>query len=204
MKERVFISPPVHSDGSRDLFATSIDVAVITSTFQLMVESFREPNITTKKSEDLVIDVDFDHHLLDDELHDPLVDELDFTVEEYEWPVQVKGQKIGSIRGAMMDNLEDLDRSHQWIVSVSIAPNFPEYFAEQVSIKYPDKLPSELAQNDPDTYWILWKNCLDEWKNLLPSTYQNRHLALITHIKVKIKAKGPIKLEILDANKNLF
>jgi hypothetical protein len=204
MKERVFISPPSHSEESNNLFAKSIDVAKITSTFQLMVESFKEPSTATRKSEDLIIDVDFDHHLPDDELNDPIADEFDFSVDEYEWLVKVKGQMIGSIRGAMADNLTDLDRSHQWIVSVTIAPNFPEYFAGQVSIKYPDKPPGELAKNDPDTFWILWKDCLDEWKNSLPSIYQNRHLSLISYIKNKITAKGQMKLEIYDANKTLF
>jgi len=204
MKERVFISPPFYSQGSGSKFASAIDVAMIKSTFQLMVESFREPSITTRKNEDTIIDVDFDHHLPDDEIYDPLVDELDFSVDEYEWLIKVKGQMIGSIRGAMADNLEDIDRSHQWIVSVSITPNFPEYFTGQVVMKYPDTLPRELAQNDPDTYWILWKNCLEEWKNLLSSTYQNRHLSLISYIKTKIKVKGQMKLEIFDTNKNLF
>lgn len=204
MKERVLISPPMHSESLRSLSARSIDVAMITSTFQLIVESFREPSTATRNNEDLVIDLDFDHRLPDDDLQDPLVDELDFSVDEYEWFIQVKGEKIGSIRGAMADNLEDLDKPHHWIVSVSIEPNFPEYFAGQLLIRYPNELTRDLLLNDPDAYWVLWKDCHDRWEGLLPSIFQNRYSSLIAYIKAKIKAKGQIKLEIYDVNKSLF
>jgi len=204
MKERVFITPAFDRARSANQLPTSVEIGKITSTFQLMKESFGEPSASTENIEDLVIDEDFEYHLPDDELNDLLVDEIDFLVNDYEWFVRSEGQRIGFIRGSMADNLEDLDKPHQWIVGVLMEPNFTEYFSKHMTNMAPAKHPDDLLQDNPDLYWKLLKDFHDDWKNLWTSRFQSRNISLTTHIKAKIRGMGDIKLEVFDANKNLF
>ena len=204
MKERVFITPAFDQERSANQLPTSVEIGKITSTFQLMKESFGEPSASTEKIQDLVIDEDFEHHLPDDELNDPLVEEIDFSVNEYEWFVRPEGERIGYVRGAMADNLEDLDKPHKWIVSVLMEPNFTEYFTRHMANMAPIKHPEDLLQDNPDLYWKLWKDFRDDWKNLWTSRFQSRNIFLVTYIKAKIRGMGDIKLEVFDVNKNLF